>query len=172
MTQLEYLNQEFWLKSSLDELKTQLNLNDLTWRNQSMTNAFILFIFKKNNNLHLCMNYQDLNKITVKNHHSLSLISETLDRLNKVKQFTKLNLKNVYHCFRIQHEDESKIMFHTHYDYFKYIIMSFDLINASVIFQTYINKILTKLLNKFYVIYLNDILIFFIKKTDHINYMK
>jgi len=172
LTQLEYLNQEFWLKSSLDELKTQLNLNDLTWRNQSMTNAFILFIFKKNNNLHLCMNYQDLNKITVKNHHSLSLISETLDRLNKVKQFTKLNLKNVYHCFRIQHEDESKIMFHTHYDYFKYIIMSFDLINASVIFQTYINKILTKLLNKFYVIYLNDILIFFIKKTDHINYMK
>ena len=172
MTQLEYLNQEFWLKSSLDELKTQLNLNDLTWRNQSMTNAFILFIFKKNNNLHLCMNYQDLNKITVKNHHSLSLISETLDRLNKVKQFTKLNLKNVYHCFRIQHEDESKIMFHTHYDYFKYIIMSFDLINASVIFQTYINKILTKLLNEFYVIYLNDILIFFIKKTDHIDYMK
>ena len=118
------------------------------------------------------MNYQDLNKITVKNHHSLSLISETLDRLNKVKQFTKLNLKNVYHCFRIQHEDESKIMFHTHYDYFKYMIMLFDLINASVIFQTYINKILTKLLNDFYVIYLNDILIFFIKKTDHIDHMK
>ncbi len=52
------------------------------------------------------MNYQDLNKITVKNHHSLSLISETLDRLNKVKQFIKLNLKNVYHHFRIQCEDE------------------------------------------------------------------
>ncbi len=137
-----------------------------------MTNASILFIFKKNNSLHLCMNYQDLNKITVKNYHSLSLISETLDRLNKVKQFTKLNLKNVYHRFRIQHEDESKIMFHTHYDYFKYMIMSFDLINASVIFQTYINKILTKLLNDFYVIYLNDILIFFIKKTDHIDHMK
>jgi len=172
LTQLEYLNQEFWLESSLDESKTQLDLNDLTWRNQSMTNASILFIFKKNNSLHLCMNYQDLNKITVKNHHSLSLISETLDRLNKVKQFTKLNLKNVYHRFRIQHEDESKIMFHTHYDYFKYMIMSFDLINASVIFQTYINKILTKLLNDFYVIYLNDILIFFIKKTDHIDHMK
>ncbi len=137
-----------------------------------MTNVSILFIFKKNNSLHLCMNYQDLNKITVKNHHSLSLISETLDRLNKVKQFTKLNLKNVYHRFKIQHEDESKIMFHTHYDYFKYMIMSFDLINASVIFQTYINKILTKLLNDFYVIYLNDILIFFIKKTDHIDHMK
>jgi len=138
----------------------------------SSTDAFILFIFKKNDNLYLCMNYQDLNKITVKNHHSLSLISETLDRLNKVKQFIKLNLKNVYHHFRIQCEDEWKMMFCTCYDHFKYMIMSFDLINMSVIFQTYINKILTKFLNDFYVIYLNDILIFFIKKTDHVDHMK
>jgi len=52
------------------------------------------------------------------------------------------------------------------------MIMLFNLINASVIFQTYINKILTKLLNNFYVIYLNNILIFFIKKIDHVNYVK
>jgi len=63
-------------------------------------------------------------------------------------------------------------MFCTCYDHFKYMIMSFDLINMSVIFQTYINKILTKFLNDFYVIYLNDILIFFIKKTDHVDHMK
>ncbi len=63
-------------------------------------------------------------------------------------------------------------MFHIHYDYFKYMIMSFDLINTFVIFQTYINKILTKLLNDFYVVYLNDILIFFVEKTDHVNHMK
>ncbi len=50
--------------------------------------------------------------------------------------------------------------------------MSFNLINASVIFQTYINKILTELLNDFYVVYLNDILIFFIEKTDHVDHMK
>ncbi len=136
------------------------------------TDAFILFIFKKNDSFHLCMNYQDLNKITVKNHHSLSLISETLDRFNQVKQFIKLNLKNAYHRLRIQCEDEWKTTFHTRYDHFKYMIMSFNLINASVIFQTYINKILTELLNDFYVVYLNDILIFFVKKTDHIDHMK
>ncbi len=138
----------------------------------SSTDAFILFIFKKNNSLHLCMNYRDLNKITVKNHHLLSLINETLDRLNKVKQFIKLNLKNVYHHLRIQREDEWKTTFHIHYDHFKYMIMLFDLINVSVIFQTYINKILTKLLNDFCVIYLNDILIFFIEKIDHVDHMK
>ncbi len=138
----------------------------------SSTDMFILFILKKNDNLHLCVNYQDLNKITVKNHYSLSLINETLNRLNKVKQFIKLNLKNVYHHFRIQYEDEWKTTFHTHYDYFKYMIMSFDLINASIIFQTYINKILTKLLNDFCIVYLNDILIFFIEKIDHVDHMK
>ena len=62
--------------------------------------------------------------------------------------------------------------FHTHYNHFKYMIMSFDLINTSVIFQTYINKILTELLNDFCVVYLNDILIFFVEKTDYINHMK
>ncbi len=138
----------------------------------SSIDVFILFILKKNDNFHLCMNCQDLNKITVKNHHLLSLISETLNRLSKVKQFTKLNLKNIYHRFRIQREDEWKTTFHTRYDHFKYMIMLFDLINTSVIFQTYINKILTELLNDFCVIYLNDILIFFIKKTDYINHVK
>ncbi len=102
----------------------------------------------------------------------LSLISETLNRLSKIKQFTKLNLKNVYHHFRIQHEDEWKMMFCTHYDHFEYMIMSFNLINASVIFQIYINKILTELLNDFCIVYLNDILIFFVKKTDHVDHVK
>ncbi len=138
----------------------------------SSTDASILFIFKKNDSFHLCMNYWNLNKITVKNHHSLSLINETLDRLDRIKQFTKLNLKNVYHHFRIQRENEWKMMFHICYDHFKYMIMSFNLINASVIFQTYINKILTELLNDFCVVYLNDILIFFVKKTDHVDYVK
>ncbi len=138
----------------------------------SLTDASILFILKKNDSLRLCVNYRDLNKIIVKNRHLLSLISETLDRLNKIKQFIKLNLKNAYHRLRIWREDEWKMMFRTRYDHFEYMIMSFDLINASVIFQTYINKILTELLNNFCIVYLNDILIFFVKKIDYINYVK
>ncbi len=62
--------------------------------------------------------------------------------------------------------------FCTHYDHFKYMIMLFNLINVSVIFQTYINKILTEFLNDFCVVYLNDILIFFIEKIDYVNHMK
>jgi len=62
--------------------------------------------------------------------------------------------------------------FHIHYNHFEYMIMSFNLINVSIIFQTYINKILTELLNNFYVVYLNDILIFFVKKIDHVDHVK
>ena len=177
---------EITAKSSYESLYILLNIKLATLRQYlndilakewikhfvSLTDAFILFILKKNDSLHLCMNYQDLNKITVKNHHSLSLISETLNRLSKIKQFIKLNLKNVYHHLRIQHEDKWKTTFCTHYDHFKYMIILFNLINMFIIFQTYINKILTELLNDFCVIYLNDILIFFVEKTDHINHVK
>ncbi len=177
---------EITAKSSYESLYNLLNTELTTLRQYlddvlvkewikhfiSSTNASILFILKKNNSFYLCMNYRDLNKITIKNRHSLSLINETLDKLSKIKQFTKLDLKNIYHHFRIQCEDEWKTTFCTCYDHFKYMIMSFNLINASVIFQTYINKILTKLLNDFYVVYLNNILIFFIEKTDHVDHMK
>jgi len=63
-------------------------------------------------------------------------------------------------------------MFHTRYEHFKYMIMSFELINAFIIFQIYINKVMIELLNDFCVIYLNDILIFFKLKIEYINHMK
>jgi len=59
-------------------------------------------MFKKNNKLRLCVNYRDLNAITIKNRHLLSLIIKTLNRLNEFKCFIKLNLKNVYYRIRIK----------------------------------------------------------------------
>ena len=126
----------------------------------SSVESLILFVSKKNNDLRLCVDYRELNKVTIKNRHSLSLISETLDRLNEVKRFTKLNLKNTYHRIRIRKGDEWKTAFRTRYDHFEYLIMLFDLINASATFQIYINKSLTSLINNFCVVYLNDILIY------------
>ena len=78
------------------------------WIQYSTSSAefFILFVSKKNNNLRLCVDYRELNKVTIKNRHPLPLISETLDRLNEVKRFTKLNLKNTYHRIRIRKGDK------------------------------------------------------------------
>ena len=72
----------------------------------SLIEFFILFVLKKNNDLRLYIDYRELNKVTIKNRYSLSLISKTLNRLNKVKKFTKLNLKNIYYCIRIRKSDK------------------------------------------------------------------
>ena len=66
----------------------------------------ILFIFKKNNELRLCVNYKELNAIIIKNRHSLLLNTKMLNRLYDVKIFTKLNLKNVYYKIRIKKDDK------------------------------------------------------------------
>ena len=72
----------------------------------SFVDVPILFMFKKGGGLRLCVNYKDLNAIIIKNRHSLSLITETLNRLCETKRFIKLNLKNVYHRIRIKKSDE------------------------------------------------------------------
>ncbi|RAK86383.1 hypothetical protein BO79DRAFT_153913, partial [Aspergillus costaricaensis CBS 115574] len=64
---------------------------------KNLIKALILFIFKKNNNLYLYINYRSLNKILIKNYYSLSLISEILDRILNNKYFLKINIKNIYY---------------------------------------------------------------------------
>ena len=72
----------------------------------SFADILILFVFKKNKKLCLCVNYRSLNTIIIKNRHLLSLIIKTLNRLCEAKRFIKLNLKNAYHRIRIKRNDE------------------------------------------------------------------
>ena len=133
----------------------------------SSTKASILFVFKKDERLCLCVDYKSLNAVIVKNRHLLSLITKTLNRFNDFKRFTKLDFKNVYHWIRIKRDDKWKTTFRTRYEHFEYQIMSFELANASAIFQIYINKALKRLVNNICVIYLNDILIYSENSTKH-----
>ena len=138
----------------------------------SFVDVLIFFIFKKDEGLRLCMNYKSLNTIIIKNRHSLSLITKTLNCLCEIKRFIKLNLKNVYHRIWIKKGDEWKTTFRTRYEHFEYQIMSFDLTNASITFQIYINKTLKKFVDVIYVVYLNNILIFNEKLTKHRHHMQ
>ncbi len=133
----------------------------------SLTEAPVLFTSKKDSSLWLCVNYCELNNITVKNHHSLSLISKTLNWLSSAKIFIKLNLKDVYHCICICVSNEWKTVFCTHYGHFEYLIMSFELANAPATFQAYINQALAKHMNFICVVYLNDILIYSQSEEEH-----
>ena len=129
--------------------------------------VFVLFTFKKNENLRLCVNYRNLNVITIKNKISLLFIDETLNHLVETVYFIKLNLKNAYYRIKIQVDDKWKIAFRTRYEFFEYAIMFFELTNASTIFQFLMNKILARLMNKLCVLFLNDILIYSRTKKKH-----
>ena len=120
-----------------------------------------MFTVKKNiMNLHLIVDYRSLNAVTVKNRYSLPLIDTLLNRLEGVKYFTQLDLRNAYHLIRIRKEDEWKTAFKTRYSLYEYTVMSFDLINTSVTFQAYIDQVLTGMIDTELIAFLNDILIF------------
>jgi len=158
------------LSKKLQVLQSYLN-NALvkSWiqHSVSLTGASVLFISKKDSSLQLCVDYHELNNITVKNHHSLLLISETLNWLSSAKIFIKLNLKDVYYCICICADNEWKTVFHTHYGHFEYLIMSFKLANASATFQAYINWALAEHMNFICVVYLNNILIYSQSEKEH-----
>ena len=132
----------------------------------------VLFIKKLEEELCFCVNYQDLNVITVKNQYSLSLISETLNHLNRAKIFIKLNIIFAFNRLWIKEKDKAFIIFHTQFELFKYLVMLFNLCNESVLFQKYINNTFCKHLNKFCTAYLNDILICFDNELEHEIYVK
>ena len=119
-----------------------------------------MFIPKKGGGLRLCVDYRRLNRITIKNRTPLPLISETIDRLQRAKVFTKLDLKDAYYRLRIREGDEWKTAFRTRYGHFEYYVMPFGLSNAPATFQAYINHALVGLINVTCVVYLDDILIY------------
>ena len=133
----------------------------------SPAGAPILFVPKKDGGLRLCVDYRELNAVTIKNRHPLPLITETLDRLSGVKKFIKVDLKDAYHRIRIKQGDEWKTAFRTRYEHFEYQVMPFGLANASATFQAYINKALRGLVDIICVIYLNDILIYSSDSAQH-----
>ncbi len=152
------------------ELRRYLNENlskDFIQVSRFQMIVSVLFVKKLEEELYFCMNYQDLNTITVKNWYSLSLISEILNHLSWVKIFIKLNIIFAFNRLWIKEEDEALIIFHTQFELFKYLVMLFNLCNESVLFQKYINNTLCKHLNKFYTAYLNDILIYFDNELEH-----
>ncbi len=126
---------------------------------KSPTGAPIIFDKKPDGSLRLCVDYQSLNNLTIKNQYPLPLVGESLDRLGRARRFTQLDLTNAYYQIRIREGDKWKMAFRTRYGHFEYQVMPFGLTNAPITFQDYINKILTEKLDVFVIVYLDDILI-------------
>src|SRR5690606_19053446 len=127
---------------------------------------------KKDGTLRLCVDYRALNKITVKDRCPLPLINETMDQLKEATIFTKLDLKGAYNLIRIKEGDEWKTAFRTRYGHFEYLVMPFGLTNAPATFQAFINDVLREYLDRFAVVYLDDILIFSRNYQEHVGHVR
>lgn len=139
----------------------EINLtNKFIWLSKSP--AGTLFFFDRNSNglFRLCINYQGLNNLIIKNRYSLLLIGELLDRLGRAKWFIQLNRTSIHYWIGIWERDKWKTELQTWYGYFKYQVIPFELTNAPVSFQEWINKIFTKKINIFVIVYLNYIFIY------------
>ena len=141
-------------------------------KSKFLTEYSILFVFEKNEKLHLCVDYWKLNEITIKNWYSLFNIEKLQNGLTDIKWFIQLNLRETYDLIWMKIEKEWKIAFRTRYDLYKYTVISFELINTSTSCQELLNNTLQKYLNMFVMIYLSDILIFFQTIEEHEQHIK
>jgi hypothetical protein len=120
----------------------------------------------------MCVDYRDLNKITVKTQYPLPRIDNLLDQLNNVVYFTKLDLCNGYHQIRVAEQDAWKTTFKTKQGLFEWLVMSFGICNAPTTFMHVMNDVFRPFLDDFVIVYLYDILFFSGTWDEHVRHVK
>jgi hypothetical protein len=129
--------------------------------------APMLFVKEKDSPLRLCIELKQLNKVTVKKKKYFSRIDDLFDQLKDAKVFSKTNIRSVYHQVRIKEEDISNISFRTRYGHYEFIVVPFGLSNALVVFMCLMNGIFIEYLDKFSIVFLDDILIYSKSEEEH-----
>ena len=122
--------------------------------------APVIFVKKKDSTLRLHINYRQLNKMTIKNRYPLPRIDDLFDQLCRETVFSKIDLRSGYHQVRIKDEDIFKTTFRTRYGHYEFFFMPFGLTNALTVFLCLMNNVLHKYLDKFLVVFMDDILIY------------
>ena len=131
-----------------------------------------MFVKKKDGTWHMCVDYQALNKITMKNSYPLPKIQECLDQIGSAHFFSKIDLLSGYWQICIADGDTSKMMFNTHISKYKFYVLPFDLTNMLATFQTLMNDILQPFLDDFVVVYLDNILVYSKIEEEHCMHIK
>jgi hypothetical protein len=134
----------------------------------SSSGCLALFVEKKDKGLRLSMDYQSLNAVTIKNKYPLPCIDILFDQLVGAQVFSKIDLRSGYHQIKICAENIPKTAFTTRYGLFEYLIMSFGLTNASAHFMYLMNSVFMPELDKFVMVFIDDILIYSRSMEEHV----
>ena len=130
------------------------------------------FVKKKDETLRLCVDYRPLNEVTIKNKYLLPRIDLLFDQLAGAKVFSKIDLMSGYHQIKIKPEDIPKMAFTTRYGLYEYLVMSFGLTNALAHFMYLMNSVFMPELDKFVVVFIDDILIYSKNKKEHAEHLR
>jgi hypothetical protein len=130
-----------------------------------------LFVKKKDQSLKLCVDYRPLNTVTIKNKYALPHIDILFDQLVSAKVFSKVNLCLGYHQIIICPEDVPKTAFSTRYELYEYLVMSFGLTNAPAYFMYLMNSVFMSELDKFVVVFIDDIFIYSKRQEEHARHL-
>ena len=131
-----------------------------------------LFVKKKDDSLRLCVDYRPLNAVTIKNKYPLPRIDTLFDQLAGAKVFSKIDLRSGYHQIKIKPCDILKMVFSTRYGLYEYLVMSFGLTNAPAYFMYLMNLVFMPELDKFVVVFIDDILIYSKNEGDHADHLR
>ncbi|GJW97103.1 putative reverse transcriptase domain-containing protein [Tanacetum coccineum] len=134
--------------------------------------ASVLFVKKKDRSFWMCIDYRELNKLTVKNRYPLPRIDDLFDQLQGSSVYSKIDLRLGYHQLRVQEEDIPKTSFRTRYGHYEFQVMPFCLTNALAIFMDLMNRVCKPYLDKFMILFINDILIYSKNKQEHEDHLK
>ena len=151
------------LKAYIDEMLEK----GLIRESNSAAASPVLFVPKKGGELRLCVDYRRLNLMSIKNRYPLPSTDMLLDQLGRAVRFTKIDLRWAYHRIRIAAGYEWLTAFRTRYGLFEYLVMPFGLTNCPATFQRLVNTVLRQFIDKFVIVYLDDILIYSTNVGDH-----
>jgi RNase H-like domain found in reverse transcriptase/Reverse transcriptase (RNA-dependent DNA polymerase)/Retroviral aspartyl protease len=161
--------------SELTELRSQLDELEAAGFIQPSKSPFgapILFVKKKDGTTRMCVDYRALNDITIKNSYPLPRIDELFDRLQGAKYFSKIDLRSGYHQIRIAPTDVPKTAFRTRYGHFEFLVLPFGLTNAPATFMHLMHQSFRPFLDKFALVFLDDILIYSQTLEDHQDHVR
>ncbi|GJW35915.1 putative reverse transcriptase domain-containing protein [Tanacetum coccineum] len=156
------------LSNQLQELADQGFIRPST----SPWGAPVSFVKKKDGSFRMCIDYQELNKLTVKNRYPLPRIYDLFDQLQGSSIYSKIDLRSGYHQLRVKDEDIPNTAFRTLYGHYEFQVMPFGLTNAPTVFMDLMNRVCKLYLDKFVIVFIDDILIYSRNKEEHTNHLR
>nr|GFC54988.1 putative reverse transcriptase domain-containing protein [Tanacetum cinerariifolium] len=134
--------------------------------------APVLFVKKKDGSFRMCIDYRELNKLTVKNRYPLPRIEDLFDQLQGSRVYSKIDLRSGYHQLRVREEDIPKTAFRTRYSHYEFQVIPFGLTNAPTVFMDLMNRVYKPYLDRFVIMFIDDILIYSKNRKEHEGHLK